>query len=136
MRINEKATRGHTHVQDGAIFKPEQIQFKECLNFQDYDALVFYGDLSYKDQGDFKAMVLVGKTGREFHVINAFVRQSSRSAVAIWLYEYVQDTQLLAYNVKYLIEGLFAQDEFVNDFDTEGDQRGWGTRAFSLSIRC
>ncbi|MPN53907.1 hypothetical protein SDC9_201576 [bioreactor metagenome] len=24
-----------------------------------------------------------------------------------------------------MIEGLFAQDEFVNDFDTEGDRRGY-----------
>lgn len=29
------------------------------------------------------------------------------------------------YNVQYYIEGNFAQDEFVNDFDTEGDERGW-----------
>lgn len=115
----------HVHIQEGEIFKPEQIQWKERLPFDMYDGLVFYGDLSYKDAGDYKAMVLVGKTGREFHVLACYVRQTSRSNVAKWLYDYVADNQLLNYNVRYKIEGLFAQDEFVNDFDLEGDERGW-----------
>jgi len=50
---------------DGAIFKPEHIRYKKRLQLRQYDALVFYGDLSYKDKGDYKAMLLVGKTGRE-----------------------------------------------------------------------
>ncbi|RWW91853.1 hypothetical protein [Flavobacterium cerinum] len=115
----------HTHVQDGVIFKPEQIQWRQRLRFDQYDGLCFYGDLSYKDAGDYKAMILVGKIGREFHVLAAYVRQTSRTNVAKWLYDYVFDNKLLNYNVKYKIEGLFAQDEFVNDFDTEGDDRGW-----------
>jgi predicted phage terminase large subunit-like protein len=115
----------HVHVQDGVIFKPEQIQWKKRLRFSEYDGLCFYGDLSYKDAGDYKAMILVGKAGREFHVLAAFVRQTSRRTVAAWLYDYVQDNNLLQYNVKYKIEGLFAQDDFVNDFDMEGDDRGW-----------
>ncbi len=115
----------HTHIQDGVIFKPEHLSWKEMLPFSEYDALCFYGDLSYKDAGDYKAMILVGKKGREFHVIAAYVRQTSRRNVAKWLYNYVQDNNLLEYNVRYKIEGLFAQDEFVNDFDIEGDERGW-----------
>jgi predicted phage terminase large subunit-like protein len=115
----------HVHIQDGVIFKPEQIQWKEQLPFEQYDGLVFYGDLSYKDSGDYKAMVLVGKHGREFHVLAGYVRQTSRNNVAKWLYDFVEENQLLNYNVRYKIEGLFAQDEFVNDFDLEGDDRGW-----------
>lgn len=115
----------HVHIQDGALFKPEQIQWKDRLPFDGYDALCFYGDLSYKDQGDFKAMLLLGKTGREFHVLAAYVRQTSRRNVAKWLYDYVAQHNLLENNVKYKIEGLFAQDEFVTDFDQEGDERGW-----------
>lgn len=115
----------HKHIQDGAIFKHDQIQWKERLPFELYDALCFYGDLSYKDAGDFKAKVLIGKTEREFHVLAAYVRQTSRRNVAIWLYDFVEDNNLLGQNIKYKIEGLFAQDEFVNDFDLEGDDRGW-----------
>ena len=115
----------HKHIVEGAIFKNDQIHFKQRKQFRSYDALVFYGDLSYKDAGDYKAMILMGKTGREFHVLEAFVRQTSRNNVASWLYDFVEDNELLKYNVSYQIEGLFAQDEFVNDFDLEGDNRGW-----------
>ncbi|AKK73785.1 hypothetical protein OK18_15275 [Chryseobacterium gallinarum] len=115
----------HVHIVEGTIFKNEWIQYKPRLQFRSYDALVFYGDLSYKDAGDYKAMIFAGKTGREFHVLNSFVRQTSKYNVARWLYEYVQDNNLLNYNISYFIEGLFAQDEFVSDFDAVGDEMGW-----------
>ncbi len=115
----------HMHIQDGTVFKPEYIQYKEMLSFDKYDGLCFYGDLSYKDAGDYKGMVLVGKTGREFHLLACYLRQSSRKKLAEWLYDYVEDNELLKYNVRYKIEGLFAMDQFVNDFDIEGDSRGW-----------
>jgi hypothetical protein len=90
-----------------------------------YDALCFYGDLSYKDAGDYKGMGLVGKIGRDFHLIYCYLRQSSRKALAEWLYNLVEDEKLLEYNIRYKIEGLFAMDDFVNDFDLEGDKRGY-----------
>ena len=115
----------HTHIQDGTIFLPEEIQWKKRLAFDQYDGLCFYGDLSYKDTGDYKAMILVGKKMREFHVLAAYVRKTSRMNVAKWLYDFVEQNSLLSFNCRYKIEGLFAQDEFVNDFDIEGDERGW-----------
>lgn len=115
----------HVHIQDGVIFKPEHIQYKEMLPLEKYDALCFYGDLSYKEAGDYKGMGLVGKTGREFHLIFCFLRKTSRKNLAQWLYDLVEDNKLLDYNITYQIEGLFAMDDFVNDFDVEGDQRGW-----------
>lgn len=114
-----------TPLVDGAIFNPEWMQYKKTLPLHKYDSLILYGDLSYKDKGDYKALVLVGKIGREFHIIDAFVRQTSRAACAVWLYDLYERLKLEKYNVSYMIEGLFAQDEFVNDFDIEGDQRGY-----------
>ena len=70
-------------------------------------------------------MVFVGKAGREFHVLDAFVKQTSKNNTAIWLYETVKTKGLLTYNIQYFIEGLFAQDEFVSDFDLVGDSYGW-----------
>lgn len=112
-------------IQDGKIFKNEQIQYKTRLQLRKYDALCVYGDLSYKDQGDFKALVFLGKTGRELHIIDCYVRQGSRRMAAIWLYDLYEKMNLQKFNVQYLIEGLFAQDEFVNDFDLEGDARNY-----------
>ncbi len=115
----------HVHIQDGTIFKNENILYKKRLPLRQYDGLVFYADLSYKDKGDYKAMILMGKIGREYHKLAVYVRQSSRAAVAQWLYDTYEDMNLKKYNIRYFIEGLFAQDEFVNDFDLEGDERGY-----------
>jgi hypothetical protein len=115
----------HVHIQDGEIFKNEHIQYKDVLQLDEYDALCFYGDLSYKDAGDYKGMGLVGKKGREFHLIFCYLRKSSRTLLAQWLYDLVEDNKLLDHNIRYMIEGLFAMDDFVSDFDVEGDDRGW-----------
>ena len=112
-------------IEEGTVFKNDWIQFKQRLPLHQYDALTLYGDLSYKEQGDYKALILVGKTGREYHIIKAFVRKSTRALAAQWLYDIYEDMKLSKYNIRYKIEGLFAQDEFVNDFDQEGDKRGY-----------
>lgn len=115
----------HIHIVEGSIFKNEFIEYCTPLKLNKYEALVFYGDLSYKDAGDFKAMVFVGKIGLEFHVLDCFVRQTSKNNTALWLYDKVAHEGLLNLNVNYWIEGLFAMDDFVNDFDNVGAQLGW-----------
>ncbi len=115
----------HKHIQDGTVFKNENVLYKARLRFSQYDALVFYGDLSYKDGGDYKGMPFIGKKGREYHLLAMYNRQGSRSSVAQWLYDKYEDLNLQKYNIRYYIEGLFAMDEFVNDFDLEGDNRGY-----------
>lgn len=115
----------HMHVQDGKIFKAEYMQWKEMLPLNKYETLIMYGDLSYKDQGDYKAMILVGRTGKEFHVIHTLCRQTSRRRVAQWVYDLYESRKLIAFNIRYKIEGLFAMDEFISEFDHEGAERGY-----------
>lgn len=115
----------NTHIEDGAVFKRENIIYGKILPLSAYDSLVFYGDLSYKDAGDYKAMILVGKIGREFHIVYTYLSRGSRTKCARWLYDFYEKKRLERYNIKYMIEGLFAMDEFVNDFDLEGDARGY-----------
>lgn len=116
----------HAHIEDGNVFRLEDMQWKKMLPYNEYDALVFYGDLSYKTAACHKGMVLVGKKDREFHIIHVFLRQSSRIVLAKWLYDLYENTELKnCRKVRYWIEGLFSMDEFVNDFDTEGDERGY-----------
>ncbi|MCM1031850.1 MAG: hypothetical protein NC410_10485 [Oscillibacter sp.] len=116
----------HKHIEDGSVFRMEDMQWKKMLPLNEYDALVFYGDLSYKAAACHKGMILIGKKGREFHIIHTFLRQATRIVLAQWLYDLYENTELRnCRKVRYWIEGLFAMDEFVNDFDTEGDQRGY-----------
>lgn len=116
----------HVHIEDGSIFKYEDILYCAPLPLDQYDALCFYGDLSYKDKGDYKGLGLVGKKGRDYHIIYVYLRQKSRADVARWLYDTYEKYNLKAFKkIKYWIEGLFAMDDFVNDFDIEGDKRGY-----------
>lgn len=115
----------HTHIEDGAIFKYEDIKYKKPYKLNQYEALCFYGDLSYKENADYKALVLVGKKGKEFHILLAYMQQKSRAHCAKWLYDVYEQFNLQNVNIRYMIEGLFAMDEFVNDFDTEGEKRGY-----------
>ena len=125
-RLKEQFKYMHVHVEDGAVFRVEDMQWKKMLPLNEYDALVFYGDLSYKASACYKGMVLVGKKGREFHIIHTFLRQSTRTVLARWLYDLYEDRSLnRCRKIRYLIEGLFSMDEFINDFDTEGDARGY-----------
>jgi predicted phage terminase large subunit-like protein len=117
--------RMNTHVAEGKMFTQEMMHHKQMEHYSKYESLVLYGDLSYKDQGDYKAMVLVGKIGREKHILHVFLRQCSRRDAAAWLYDLYEDKRLGRYNITYKIEGMFAQDEFINDFDEEGDERGY-----------
>nr|DAN20561.1 MAG TPA: Large Terminase [Caudoviricetes sp.] len=116
----------HKHIEDGNVFRLEDMQWKKMLPLNEYDALCFYGDLSYKAAACHKGMILIGKKGREFHIIHVFLRQASRITIARWLYDLYENSDLpKARKCKYWIEGLFSMDEFVNDFDTEGDERGY-----------
>lgn len=115
----------NTHIEEGNLFKPENMQWKQMLPLDQYEGLAWYGDLSYKEQGDFKGMMLVGKHKREMHIIKTYLRQSSRADVAAWVYDTYEEMGMQDLNLTIKIEGLFAQDEFISDFDTEGDLRGW-----------
>jgi len=115
----------HVHIEDGAIFKYEDIQKKPGSPLNDYEALCFYGDLSYKANADYKALVLVGKKGKEFHILLVYLQQKSRAHAATWLYDMYEQYRLKYHNIRYFIEGLFAMDEFVSDFDEEGEKRGY-----------
>ncbi len=115
----------HKHIQDGTIFKNKYIRWGKVPRLDSYDGLILYGDLSYKATGDYKAMVLLGKKGKDFYVIRVFDRKTSRANAAIWLYDVYEEMNLERYNITYMIEGLFAQDELVNDFDEEGEKRGY-----------
>lgn len=115
----------NTHVEEGKVFKAEWYQTTKILPLRKYDALVFYGDLSFKDEACHKSKVLLGRIGRQYHIIYIFFRQSSRAQIAEWLYDLFEEKNLVNENIYYIIEGLFAMSDFVNDFDEEGDKRGY-----------
>lgn len=116
----------NTHVEEGKVFKNEWWQWTKILPYSRYDAIVLYGDLSWRDDACHKSLVMIGKIKRHYHLLHVMFRQTSRTGTAQWLYDLYEDKRLdRLTNIQYLFEGLFAMDEFTNDFDTEGDARGY-----------
>ncbi|GHV13608.1 hypothetical protein FACS1894169_00980 [Bacteroidia bacterium] len=115
----------NTHIAEGKVFKAEWVQYTKILPYHKYDSIVAYGDLSFKDNACLKSIVFIGKIGRQFHFLHVFFRQTTRPAVAKWLYDTYEDRKLAGKNIRYMFEGLFAMSMFTNDFDEEGDIRGY-----------
>ncbi len=148
VRIQEMGYRNamrqfyHLHIEDGDIFKPEHLPWVKCYRLDEYDALISYNDPSFKDtkKNDFKAIVLIGKKGRYFHFIWAWVRQASRAAMVAAHYDLeeilrgqqnvmeIDGAKLREVLCRHYMEANFIQDLLLEEYDAEGDDRGYQLR--------
>ena len=116
----------HNPITDGSIFKHEWIRYKRVLKLEKYDMLVCYTDPSFKSttSNDYKACRLWGKIGTELHLIDTYVRQDTVSGMVRWLYNlYERLPQSVA--VSFYMEANFMQDIILDEFETEGNLRGY-----------
>jgi len=109
-------------IQEGSVFKA--MAYKPIRPIYDYQLLVCYTDPSYKasETSDFKATVLVGRWRDEFHVIKAFVEQTTTANMIEWHYhimDIVGDRPCY-----YAMEDVFLQDMFYKEFHAMGVRRG------------
>lgn len=116
----------HNPITDGTIFRHDWIRFKKCLPLRKYDMLVCYTDPSFKSttSNDYKACRLWGKTGTELHLIDTYVRQDTVSGMVRWLYDLYERVCDVA-AVSFYMEANFMQDTILDEFDSEGRQRGY-----------
>lgn len=120
----------HEHQEEGFVFKAEHIHFGPCKKkLSQYRSLISYCDPSFKDtkKNDFKAIVLVGFTGIEYHILWAWLRQASVSAMVAAHYDlqsWVMQNDAKA-NCKYFMEANFIQDILLKEYEKEGESRGY-----------
>jgi predicted phage terminase large subunit-like protein len=98
-------------LSEGVIFK--ELYYKPCLHPRQYKHLVCYTDPSYKDSCDYKATVLLGFTGSEYHVLRCFVEQTTTAQLLDWHYQ-IADFLEGAY-CKYYMEQVFMQDVILKE---------------------
>jgi hypothetical protein len=129
----------NTPIVDGGVFKNDWIRLKKPLPLEDYDALIVYIDPSWKATAtsDHKAVVFLGKKGTEYHILKAFNRQCSVATMVKYAYDLYEslrhDSKRKPYHFKYKkeliidwwIEANANQDLHLDDFQTEGEQRGY-----------
>ena len=113
-------------INEGAVFRRDWIRWKKPLPLRKYDQLIAYCDPSFKssNKNDYKAIKLWGKTGTELHHLKAFVRQCSVAEMVRWFYD-LHESLPEDVVCDYYIEAIFLQDTLLDDFETEGELRGY-----------
>lgn len=111
-------------IEEGSVFKHEWIKWKSILPLHEYERLVVYIDPSFKHSihSDYKAVKFWGKCGREYHLIDAFVRQTSIQSMAAYMYD-LHESLPEGVIAEYYMEGNFLQDIILQAFTDEGEQR-------------
>lgn len=110
----------------GSVFSNEWIRYEKPLPYHQYQGLIAYCDPSFKDgaTADYKAIVVVGKTGRSLHILHAFVRKCSVNAMVQFFYDLHEKLDGKAI-CDYYMEANFIQDLLLEEFKTEGNTRGY-----------
>ena len=111
----------------GTVFDIKWFKYIYPLQLSSYDSLVAYCDPSFKEgrTSDYKAVVLVGKTGVNLHVLDCFVRKCSIKMMVQYFYELDRLMSLNNAICSYYIESNFIQDLFLEDFKKEGENIGY-----------
>jgi len=104
--------RMNTPFEEGSTFKAEWLNEWVDCNKVKYDGILFnYCDPSYKatDKSDYKAWVLLGKSGKHYDIIKAWLRKTTSKHM--WEYAYHLDDEFETFTIKHAMEASFIQDE-------------------------
>jgi predicted phage terminase large subunit-like protein len=133
----------HKHIEDGNIFTDVHIVWSDMAGFEKYEALLTYLDPSFKDtkKNDYKAIVLVGRTGKYYDVLWCWIRQTTKSNMVKAHYDIHEELEEYFSNlpargpkdperpaVQHYMEANFIQDIMLEEYDEEGEQRGYQLR--------
>lgn len=113
-------------INEGSVFLNKHIRFGAIADLKHYRSLVCYTDPSFKDSAtaDFKATMLVGKTKEgEYHLIKAYVDQTSVSGMVQWHYDIDRFVNGRV-PVLYFMEANFLQDLLLDEFQKAGKALG------------
>ena len=107
-------------ITEGAVFA--ELPYKPMPPMTEYELLVCYTDPSYTTTGDYKATVLVGKLGNEFHVIKCFVAKATTIEMLDWHYKIMDEVD--GCTCVYLMEDVFMQDVLIKEVGESAARRG------------
>lgn len=105
--------RMNTPFDEGTIFKSEQMHWTEPLPYEDYDGvLVHYLDPSYRstEKSDYKAWILVGRHGNEYHILHAWVQRTGSKEM--WEHAFYVDNLVgEKQTIKHAMEANYIQED-------------------------
>lgn len=117
----------HNPIVEGTVFRQEWIRWKKPPAWSSFSQLVLYIDPSWKSKrtDDTKAAKLWGKHGTELWQLRAFVRKASIAELVRWCYDLFEWSQDKPVAIQFFMEASFMQDLILDDFATEGENRGY-----------
>lgn len=117
----------HNPIVEGTVFRQEWIKWAKRPAWNKFSHLVLYIDPSWKSKrtDDTKAAKLWGKHGIELWQLRAFVRKASIAELVRWCYDLYEWSQDKAVAIQFYMEASFMQDLILDDFATEGENRGY-----------
>lgn len=113
-------------ITEGAVFKHEWIKWGKIPPLNKFDEIVLYVDPSFKSssKNDYKAAKVWGKVGSTLYLIKAFVRQCTIVEMVRWMYDF-HESLPSDVTCQYYMEANFLQSILYDEFETEGQQRGY-----------
>ncbi len=113
----------HEHIPQGFTFKKEHFPFVDVKAPGAYDAIITYNDPSYKKSmtSDNKAIVLIGKIGRYYDIIDCFNRQCTTGEMVRGHYAIAQQVPDNL-ETKHYMEANFIQDLMLEEYWRYGEE--------------
>jgi predicted phage terminase large subunit-like protein len=115
----------HEHIIEGRIFREEHLPWAPVWQLSEYDQLITYNDPSYKGNktSDYKSIVLIGRKGRYYDIIDCFLRQCSTAEMVRGHYNLAAaiPTKMVC---RHYMEANFIQDLMLEEYWREGEARG------------
>jgi len=118
-------------IEEGKLFKAEWIRFRKARKLSDYPVLLGHWDLSYKKEGDFKAMALVGFDEQGLIVLDVFCRQCDIADAAKYHFNLVRRIRSEGAGAMFFYDATAAQEEV---FSPVFQQEAFRQKIFELPI--
>ncbi|MDD2965436.1 MAG: hypothetical protein PHU33_15945 [Bacteroidales bacterium] len=118
-------------VEEGKLIKADQIIYRDAKPFSSYPLLLGHWDLSYKAEGDYKAMALLGFDEKGLIILDLFCRRCDLSVAVDYHFDLTEKINFAGTSVVFLFDATAAQEEvFLPAFVKEAERR----KNFNLPI--
>jgi hypothetical protein len=121
--------RMNTPFEEGTTFKAEWLNVWVDCDKEKYGTLIHYLDPSYKatDKSDFKAWILLGKTGKYYDIILPWIRRTTSKTM--WEHAYEVDDEYDEHTISHSMEAGFIQEEVhEKELERVSDDKGYMAR--------
>ncbi|WP_080058971.1 hypothetical protein [Spirosoma aerolatum] len=118
----------HIFIVSGKVIKSEWMTYIKTPPLAHYPFIVTYNDPSWKDtkKNDYKAIVALGPLGKYRDLLDCWVAQATKTAMAKAHYDMHEWLLSEGASIIYhFIEGGLMQDSHIEEYQTEGQNRGY-----------